>query len=98
MRLTAAVRRFFSVASWGATWFARASVHSSFSDATLKSGYPACLLPGDFLIVTSYRLALALPLLLVLVSETWAQGTQPNATQGPAPAAPQQAAKPTRHR
>ena len=44
--------------------------------------------------MTSYRLALALPLLLVLVSDAWAQGTQPNATQAPAAATPadQQAA------
>jgi hypothetical protein len=44
--------------------------------------------------VTSYRLALALPLLLVLVADAWAQGTQPNTTQAPPAAAPadQQAA------
>jgi FecR protein len=34
--------------------------------------------------VTSYRLALALPLLFVLVSDAWAQGTQPKAAQAPA--------------
>jgi hypothetical protein len=44
--------------------------------------------------VTPYRLALALPLLLVLVSGAWAQGTQPNATQAPPAAADQQADEP----
>jgi FecR protein len=38
--------------------------------------------------VAPYRLALALPLLLVLVSDAWAQGTQPNTAQAPAAAAP----------
>jgi hypothetical protein len=38
--------------------------------------------------VISYRLALALPLLLVLVSDAWAQGTQPAPQQAPAAAAP----------
>jgi hypothetical protein len=42
--------------------------------------------------VTSYRLALALPLLFAIVSSAWAQGTQPNATQPPPAAADQQAA------
>jgi hypothetical protein len=42
--------------------------------------------------VTSYRLALALPLLLVLVSGAQAQGTQPTPQQAPAAAADQQAA------
>jgi hypothetical protein len=48
----------------------------------------------DILIVTSYRLALALPLLIVLVSGAQAQGTQPAPQQAPAAAAPadQQAA------
>jgi hypothetical protein len=66
-------------------------VHCSFSDATLKSSYPACSPPWGVLIVTSYRLALALPLLLVVVSGAWAQGAQPNATQAPAAAAADQA-------
>jgi hypothetical protein len=42
--------------------------------------------------VTPYRLALALPLLLVLVSDAWAQATQPNTTQAPPAATDQQAA------
>jgi hypothetical protein len=42
--------------------------------------------------VTPYRLALALPLLLVLVSDTWAQGAQPDTTQTPPAATDQQAA------
>ena len=43
--------------------------------------------------MTPYRLALALPLLLVLVSDAWAQATQPNTTQAPpAATADQQAA------
>jgi FecR protein len=47
--------------------------------------------PWDVLIVTSYRLALALPLFLVLLSDAWAQAP---ATQAPPAAAPadQQAA------
>jgi hypothetical protein len=44
--------------------------------------------------VTSYRLALALPLLLVLVSDAWAQGTQPNAAPAAPAAADQQADDP----
>lgn len=42
--------------------------------------------------MTSYRLALALPLLLALVSGAWAQGTQPGTTQAPAAPSDQQAA------
>jgi hypothetical protein len=43
-------------------------------------------------IVTSYRLALALPLLLAIASSAWAQRTQPNATQAPAAPSDQQSA------
>jgi hypothetical protein len=67
-------------------------VHCSFSDAALKSRYPARALLWDIFIVTSYRLALALPLLLAIASSAWAQGTQPNATQAPAAPSDQQAA------
>jgi len=56
-----------------------AYVHAAFSDAKLKSRHPACPSSWDVFIVTPYRLALALPLLLALVSSAWAQAPAPQA-------------------
>jgi len=75
--------------------FASTDVHAAFSDTPLKSRYPGplayparLLSPLDALSVTPYRLAVALPLLLVLVSSAWAQAPQPAAPPAPAAAAP----------
>ena len=64
-------------------------IHSPFSDAALKSRYPARALLWDVIIVTSYRLALALPLLFAIASSAWAQQT-PAPQAAPAPASSDQ--------